>query len=69
MLIIKYTRGGVEHLDPTFYSASCREDAEARAREVGGWVEETDLTPSEAMRRFETKCGTPGSTAPRTPQM
>ena len=69
MLIIKYIRGGVEHLDPTFYSASYREGAEARAGEIGGWVEETDLTPSEAMRRFETKCGTRDPTAPRTPRM
>lgn len=51
MLIIKYTLDGVEQLDPSFYSAAHRDDAEARAREIGGWVEESDLTPTELMER------------------
>jgi hypothetical protein len=68
MLIIKYTRDGGEHLDPTFFSASCRADAEARARDLGGWVEESDLAPSDLMRAAESGPGPVTRTGQRDPR-
>jgi hypothetical protein len=57
MLIVKYLRDGVECLDPSFYPSWNREEAESRAHQIGGWVEETQQTPSELLAIFGRSLG------------